>query len=132
MTDTKERILNTAEKLFAEQGYSGTSLRSVIAEAGVNLAAVHYHFRSKEALLEAVFLRRAEPANLERIAMLDALERETGNRPPEVERVIEAFVLPAFRAAHDPERGGPVFRRMMGRAKGGQDEGFDDALDLWR
>jgi hypothetical protein len=41
---TKERILDTAERLFAEQGYAATSLRGIIAEAGVNLAAVHYHF----------------------------------------------------------------------------------------
>jgi AcrR family transcriptional regulator len=60
---TKERILDTAERLFAERGYSATSLRAIIAEADVNLASVHYHFDSKEALLEAVFLRRALPAN---------------------------------------------------------------------
>ena len=50
MTDTKERILDTAERFFAERGYGATSLRSIIAAAEVNLAAVHYHFRSKEAL----------------------------------------------------------------------------------
>ena len=47
MNDTKERILDTAERLFAQQGYAATSLRGIIAEAGVNLAAVHYHFHSK-------------------------------------------------------------------------------------
>ena len=50
MNYTKERILDTAERLFAKQGYAATSLRGIIAEAGVNLAAVHYHFHSKEAL----------------------------------------------------------------------------------
>ena len=50
MNHTKERILDTAERLFATQGYAATSLRGIIAEAGVNLAAVHYHFHSKEAL----------------------------------------------------------------------------------
>ena len=54
MTDTKEKILDTAERLIGEQGYAATSLRQIIAQAGVNLAAVHYHFGSKEDLLDAV------------------------------------------------------------------------------
>jgi AcrR family transcriptional regulator len=114
-TATKERILDTAERLFAERGYSATSLRSIIAEADVNLASVHYHFHSKEALLEAVFIRRALPANQERLQMLDCCEREAGDNPPPIRKVIEAFVMPAFLAAKDPARGGPVFRRLVGR-----------------
>jgi AcrR family transcriptional regulator len=115
MADTRERILDTAERLFAEQGYSGTSLRTIIAAAQVNLAAVHYYFRSKEALLEAVFLRRAEPANRERLELLERCELEAGNAAPELEKVIEAFVVPAFQTAYDPARGGPVFQSLMGR-----------------
>jgi AcrR family transcriptional regulator len=115
MTDTKERILDSAERLFAGQGYAGTSLRAIISEAGVNLAAVHYHFRSKEALLEAIVLRRAEPANRERLELLDRFEQEAGGHPLALEKVVEAFVAPAFRVARDPARGGPVFRHMIGR-----------------
>jgi AcrR family transcriptional regulator len=113
MADTRERILDTAERLFADQGYAATSLRTIIAEAGVNLAAVHYYFRSKEALLEAVFLRRAEPANQERIAMLDRYEIEAGDHAPNLRRVIEAFVAPAFRTVYNP--GGAVFQSLVGR-----------------
>jgi AcrR family transcriptional regulator len=112
---TKERILDTAERLFAERGYSATSLRSIIAAADVNLASVHYHFHSKEALLEAVFLRRAVPANQERLQLLEYCERDAGNGPPELAKVIEAFVMPAFHVATDPARGGPVFRQLVGR-----------------
>lgn len=115
MSDTRERILDTAERLFADQGYAGTSLRTIIAEADVNLAAVHYYFRSKEALLEAVFLRRAEPANQERLAMLERCENEAGENGPELRDVIEAFVAPAFQTAYDPARGGPVFQSLVGR-----------------
>ena len=82
MNHTKERILDTAERLFSEHGYSATSLRSIIAGAGVNLAAVHYHFHSKEALLEAVILRRSVPANLERLALLDRFQKEANGNPP--------------------------------------------------
>ncbi len=112
---TKERILDTAERLFAERGYSATSLRAIIAAADVNLASVHYHFHSKEALLEAVFLRRALPANQERLQLLEFCEREAGDGPPELSKVIEAFVMPAFWAAKDPARGGPLFRKLVGR-----------------
>jgi AcrR family transcriptional regulator len=121
MTETRERILDAAERLFAQQGYSGTSLRTIIAEAQVNLAAVHYYFGSKGALLEAVFLRRAEPANQERLMLLERFEREAGDGALELEKVIEAFVVPAFHTAYDPARGGPVFQSLMGRlyAEGG-------------
>ncbi len=115
MNHTKERILDTAERLFASQGYAATSLRSIIAEAGVNLAAVHYHFHSKEALLEAVILRRSVPANHERLALLDRFEQEAGSEPVALERVIEAFVAPTFRMARDPESGGMTFMRLLGR-----------------
>jgi AcrR family transcriptional regulator len=112
---TKERILDTAERLFAEHGYTATSLRAIIAAAGVNLAAVHYHFHSKEALLEAVILRRALPANLERVALLDRCEQTAGDGPPALEKIIEAFVAPTFRMARDPACGGMVFMQLLGR-----------------
>jgi AcrR family transcriptional regulator len=115
VTHTKERILETAERLFAEQGYAATSLRGIIAEAGVNLAAVHYHFHSKEALLEALILRRSVPANHERLALLDRFEREAGGEPPPLEKVIEAFVAPTLHMSRDPESGGMVFMKLLGR-----------------
>lgn len=115
MNHTKERILDTAERLFAAQGYAATSLRGIIAEAGVNLAAVHYHFHSKEALLEAVILRRSVPANLERLALLDRFEKEAGTDPPALEKVIEAFVAPTLQMSRDPEGGSMVFMRLLGR-----------------
>jgi len=115
VNNTKERILDTAERLFAAQGYAATSLRSIIAEAGVNLAAVHYHFHSKEALLEAVILRRSVPANQARLALLDRFEKEAGGNPIPLEKVIEAFVAPTFRMSRDPESGGMVFMKLLGR-----------------
>ena len=112
--ETKERILDTAERLFAEQGYAATSLRAIVSEAQVNLAAVHYHFHSKEALLEAVIMRRADPVNQERLERLDRCEREAGNNPPDLEKVVEAFVAPTFRLGHD-ENGQTMLIRLLGR-----------------
>lgn len=113
MIDTKERILDTAERYFAENGYAATSLRSIIAEAGVNLAAVHYHFGSKEELLKAVILRRAEPVNRERLALLDECDRRADGERPDLEKVLEAFIAPTFDVAMQP--GGAQFVRLMGR-----------------
>ena len=114
MTDTKDKILDAAERLIGEQGYAATSLRHVIAEAGVNLAAVHYHFGSKEGLLDALVLRKATPVNTERLAQLDRVEQEAGENPPPVEKVLEAFLAPAFLLA----RMSPNFVRVMGRMYG--------------
>lgn len=88
---TKTRILNAAEKLFGEKGFDGTSLRDITAEAQVNLAAVNYHFQSKESLMDAVIERRFAPVNRRRMEMLDA-----AGPTPTVEQVVEAFVSPLF------------------------------------
>jgi AcrR family transcriptional regulator len=112
-SDTKQRILDSAERLFAENGFDSTSLRTIIADAQVNLAAIHYHFHSKEALLDAVILRRLEPINRRRLEMLDTCERAAGNNPASLEAVIEAFLAPAFRVAADHH--GTSFTKLMGR-----------------
>src|SRR5258705_154411 len=70
--DTKRRILDSAERLFAEHGVDATSLRSIIEDARVNLAAIHYHYHSKQDLLDAVLMRRLEPVNQLRLEMLDS------------------------------------------------------------
>ena len=112
-TGTKEQILDAAERMFAENGFHAVSLRTIIAEAEVNLAAVHYHFGSKDALVEAVFERRVAPVNEARLAWLDRLEAEWDGAPP-VEEVLRALVTPAIQLAMDPERG-RTFMKTCGR-----------------
>ena len=111
MNDTKEKILDTAERLIGEQGYAATSLRHIIAEAGVNLAAVHYHFGSKEELLDAVVVRKVTPVNEARIARLERAEAEAGSGPPDLEKVLESFFLPTAEIAGR----NPGFVRLMGQ-----------------
>jgi AcrR family transcriptional regulator len=111
MSDTKERILDVAERLFAEQGFANTSLRHIITEAGVNLAAVHYHFGSKEELLDELIRRRADPINQARIEMLDRLESESEGRPLPVEAILQAFLEPGLKAAAQH----PSMIRFVGR-----------------
>jgi AcrR family transcriptional regulator len=98
---TRERILDAAEELFAEKGIVAASLRAMTNAADVNLAAVHYHFGSKEALLDAVLERRAGPANLERLSALEELQERQerpGNPPPSIEEILSAFVVPGVRS----------------------------------
>ncbi len=114
--DTKTRILDAAELLFMEHGFEATSLRQLTAAAGANLAAVHYHFGSKEELFEAVLTRRLDPMNEERIALLDRLERDAGARAPTCEKVLFAMLIPALRLARDERLGGRNFLRLLGRA----------------
>lgn len=92
--NTKDRILDTAERLFARDGFEATSLRAITTEADVNLAAVNYHFQSKEALVQAVIGRRLSPVNEQRIALLDAYVAECGDAPVPLERIMDAFLRP--------------------------------------
>lgn len=114
MTDTKSRILDTAEQLIAAQGFAATSLRQIIAEAGVNLAAVHYHFGSKEELLDHVIARKVTAVNEERLARLQRLEREAGSAPVPVAKVLAAFLEPVI----DVGGPNPQFVKLMARMHG--------------
>lgn len=116
LADTKDRILRAAEALFVETGFVATSLRMITAAADVNLAAVNYHFGSKEALIQAVFERRLGPINRERVAQLDRLEAAAGGEPLTAEQVVDAMVSAALRMSRDPVRGSAAFLRLLGRA----------------
>lgn len=94
---TTQRLLDAAERLFAERGVRQTSLRAVTQAAEANLAAVNYHFGSKSGLLRAVLERRVAPMNDERLQRLDAAEASAGSRGPELHAVVEAFLAPAVK-----------------------------------
>ena len=113
--NTKAGIMDAADELFANRGPNATSLRQVIATAKVNLAAIHYHFGSKESLLQAVLSRRLGPLNEERLALLAEYERLAGKRPVPLPKVLEALVGPALRLSRDPGKGGDQFMRLLGR-----------------
>jgi len=118
--ETRTRILDAAEELFMLHGFEGTSMRLLTSRAGVNLAAVNYHFGSKDALIEALFRRKLDPMNTARIAELDRLESEgrapaTGGRALEPEAIIRAFVGPSLRHMEDAKGGGRNFIRLLGR-----------------
>ena len=115
LSATKNRILDAAEALFAEQGIGRTSLRQITTTAEVNLAAVNYHFGSKDELLDAVYARRLKPMNEERLRRLESLEHAAGEAAVGVAELIEAFVAPALELVHDRSRGGAQFIQLLGR-----------------
>ncbi|WCE03933.1 TetR/AcrR family transcriptional regulator [Pseudoxanthomonas sp. JBR18] len=109
---TKDRILGAAEELFALHGFAGTSLRQVTSRADVNIAAVNYHFGSKENLVNEVFRRRMDVMTAARLGQLEAATRE---HPGMLEPVLAAFVQPALAMAEDGQ-GGAAFVRVIARA----------------
>lgn len=113
--DTKDRLLDAAEHLFAVRGINATSLRDITSEAGANLASVNYHFGGKDGLLEAVFARRVTPVNEERLHLLEAFREEADGTPVEVEKILWAFLAPPFQKMEDWGPGGVNFMRIAGR-----------------
>ncbi|MEY2161134.1 MULTISPECIES: TetR/AcrR family transcriptional regulator [unclassified Rhodanobacter] len=120
---TKERILGAAELLFAQRGFDGASLRQLTAAAGVNLAAVNYHFGSKEKLVEEVFRRRLDALNESRLV---ALAKVAGAPDTTLEDVLEAYIRPALELSHD--NSGALFMRVLARAFAEHDDSLRQFL----
>ena len=94
--DTKGRILDAAEKLFGMNGFDATSLRDITTAADVNLAAINYHFQSKDSLIDAIVARRIEPVNKKRFELLEA-----AGPNPTVEQILTAFMAPVMQVKVD-------------------------------
>ena len=112
-SDTRKRLLEATEWLFIEGGYEAMSLRQITARAGANLAAVNYHFGSKEALVQELLSQRLDRLNRERLQLLSAYEQQN----PEgldVTTVLGMLFVPAFRLSHG-SASGPAFMRLLGR-----------------
>lgn len=93
---TTERLLNTAERLFAEHGYDGVGMRALANEAGVNLGATTYHYGSKQKLYIETVMRRFRPIGEERIKLLRQAEKEAKGKPVPVETIVDCMLRPPF------------------------------------
>ena len=113
-SDTKEQILDAAEQIFGAKGFAGTSLRDITRKAGVNLAAVNYHFGSKEGLLRAVLDRRISPVNQKRLKLLAQVEATAGEEPPSVEAILEAYISPSLHLFGSLGKRGMMLMRFFG------------------
>ncbi len=94
--DTKSKILDAAEKLFGMNGFEATSLRDITTAADVNLAAINYHFQTKDCLIDAIVARRIEPVNKKRFELLEAAGKD-----PTVEQILTAFMAPVMQVKVD-------------------------------
>lgn len=115
VNDTCDRILNAAERLFMEHGYDGASMRMLTSAAGVNLAAINYHYGSKQGLMQAVFKRRLSWLNTERLRILDDLEAQAKGQPLRPSQILEAFFGTLLTMGERHELGGMTFLRLIGR-----------------
>ena len=106
-------MLEAAEWLFIEHGYEAMSLRHITARAGANLAAVNYHFGSKEALVQELLSQRLDRLNRERLQLLSAYEDQNPGRL-DATTILGVLFVPAFRLSHG-DMGGPAFMRLLGR-----------------
>lgn len=116
--ETVTAILDAAERRFAANGYDGTSIREITRDAGVNVAAVHYHFGDKPAVLRAVTDRVVVPLNARRVHLLELAQAGSAPAPAPLEAVIDAFVRPDVEtlvALHDR---GPTVAHFLGRLYG--------------
>jgi AcrR family transcriptional regulator len=111
----KSRILDAAERLFARNGFEGTSLRAIIAEAQVNLASIHYYYRSREGLIRAVIERCFAPINRERLRLLEECEKKSGDCPPAVEGILQAFLAPMISIGMKKSRHSSNLMQLSGR-----------------
>lgn len=114
--DTAKSILNAAEELFSERGFAETSLRNITTKAGVNLAAVNYHFGSKKELIQAVFARFLAPftENLEQ--QLVTLEAALPEQVPDLQKLLKLLAETSLQAGHDSPRRLGIFMRLLGLA----------------
>ncbi len=110
---TKLAILNATERLVAAHGFEATSLRAITAAAKVNLAAVNYHFSTKDDLIIAMLNRRMRPLNELRLALLDRFEAEAGGRPVALEKILEALFRPVLELVARPSQAGRNFVRLL-------------------
>ena len=121
--NTKGRILHAAEDLFAQHGFAGTSLRQVTSRADVNIAAVNYHFGSKENLVHEVFKHRMDEMSEKRLASLAAAVEKD---PADLEAILLAFIQPALALTLD--RHGASFVRVLARAYAEKNDGLRNFL----
>lgn len=116
MNETQQKIIEAAEIEFAEMGYAGASIREITKRAGVNVAAVNYHFGSKEILFKEMVRYRIEPINRIRIEMLETAQAKSGSKPLPIETVVDFVIRPLLSTFIKQSGGDFRFMRAMGKA----------------
>lgn len=111
MKDTRDKILDTAEKLFSAKGVNTVSLRDINTASGVSQGVLHYHFGGRDGLLKAILERRLPALAQERQAMLQKLLEN--KKAPSLQQMAEIIVLPLARLAIENGKGGRRFIKLL-------------------
>ncbi|MDP3851577.1 MAG: TetR/AcrR family transcriptional regulator [Luteolibacter sp.] len=120
----KRRLLDVAEALFAERGFEAVSVRDITNRAKANVAAVNYHFGSREQLIALVIIRHLSPLTEERMARLETVEKKWAGKAPPLEEIIDAMVRPLLGAVRKSELPENQTCKVMGRIFALQGEEF--------
>jgi AcrR family transcriptional regulator len=115
VAETKERILDTAERLFAERGVEATSIRDITGAAEANLGSINYHFGTKQELVAAVFNRRLGPLTERRLVLLDEIARKAGDKSTTLEAILEVMIRPMIVGSFVDGKKNASFMRLMAR-----------------
>ncbi len=126
--DPRKRILDVAEKVFANQGFERASIRSIATGAGVNLPTIYYYFDSKLGLIQAVLDRRVRPLGEEHLTLLQRFNDEAGGQPLPVEKILEAMLLPPLQIAASGNAAHAVAMRLIGRMMSESNPELQDLL----
>ena len=126
---SKRKLLDAAEQLFAEKGFEAVSVRDITQLAKANVAAVNYHFGSRDGLLTLVMMRYMTPVNEERIARLETLERKSSGKTVPLEEIIDALVRPFVTQIRKSELSERLFYKLMGRTFAQQGDGLPPQIE---
>jgi AcrR family transcriptional regulator len=125
-TGPKRKLFDAATQLLAEHGFDAVSVRDVTRLTGANIAAVNYHFGSRDGLLALVMMRHLVPLSEERLARLDALERKWAGKSVPLEEIVDAFVRPLLTQVRKSELSDLLHYRLLGRILA---QGMEDLPD---
>jgi AcrR family transcriptional regulator len=126
---SKRKLLDAAEQLFADKGFEAVSVRDVTQLAKTNVAAVNYHFGSREGLLTLVMMRYMLPVTEERLARLDTAERKWSGKAVPLEEIIDAFVRPLVTQVRKSELSERLFYKLTGRIFAQQGDGLPRQIE---
>ncbi|MEO7097884.1 MAG: TetR family transcriptional regulator [Luteolibacter sp.] len=125
----KRKLLDAAEQLFAEKGFEAVSVRDVTQFVKMNVAAVNYHFGSREGMLTLVILRYAGPVNEERLARLESAERKWAGKGLPLEEIIDAFVRPLLGQVRKTALSEGLFYKLLGRIFAENGDGLSPIIE---
>jgi AcrR family transcriptional regulator len=129
LSEAKLRLIEAAEILFADKGFETVSIRDITTAAKANVAAINYHFGSRDGLVNAILSRYIVPVNDERLLRLDQAERSHGSKPLPIEQIVDAFARPLVTQVRKSELSERLFFKLLGRSFAQQNQGLPPELE---